>query len=164
MNKDAVFEATRRRMHEWYGSQRTFGRCLYWMHAGIVSLAEHGIESVPAAGSAEWRTPTARWAFEWEGKDTPDRVVPKGYDPRKALPEMHCWILTRDGCFVDFSLCELNATIKAITEEEWTEIVVPSYLWCPVHAMPPGFIYSPSMAATKLAVATIVSAAQEQET
>lgn len=144
-------------MLEWYGPCTNYGRCLYWMHAGLATLhTEYGITCSPMAGTAKWRWDTTEWAFEWGGGPAANRHVGKLAEGKTPLPEMHCWLYlnsTRE--IIDFSLCELGQVITAITGEDW-EVTLPDYIWCRAAELPTGTIYLPNADAVKLAIAHVV--------
>lgn len=146
-----VFEAVKRRMLEWYGPFKMYGRCLYWTHAGIVTLHnDFGIECWPMAGTAKWKWPGAEWEFRWGGEPAPNRHVGTSADGTQPLPEMHVWIYT-PGEFIDFSLCELGRVITNLTGEDW-KVTLPPFIWAMPHELPPGTSYLPNAQATRLAV------------
>lgn len=162
MNKDEVFAAVQKRMLEWYGPFTTGGRCLYWMHTGLATLFhEFKILAQPAAGSAGWDWGDAQWEFIF-GSEPDARTY--GDPSASPLPEMHCWIylpITQE--VIDFSMCELAQTIRAITREDWN-VKVPRYIWSKPEALHPSAIYIPNRAATTLAVAAISAGMNEPTT
>lgn len=161
-DKPGIYAAVLGRMRQWYGeSHITNGKsCLYWMHAGLVTLDLRGIRCLPAAGTAYFQIrkengedrPT-HWGFEWEGAANSERVVlPCDCTP---LPEMHCWIwLPTTNEVVDFSTGALPVIAKEMGYE-W-ELPAPSqYVWDNPNSLLPRYVYKPSRDATRLAVATI---------
>ena len=163
--KDAIHRRVQDRMRRWYGEDREKNgmACLYWMHAGMVTLNQHGIQCWPAAGTARFHIQPddgkmTHFSFEWNGDPNAElrRQATLSGD-QTSLPEMHCWIyLPSTEEVVDFSTGHLPTLAKAMGFE-WKVTPPPSYIWSRVQSLYPRAIYIPKRDATKLAIATLVA-------
>ena len=153
------------RMRRWYGEGHfaTGMACLYWMHAGLVTLQQHEIACVPAAGSAHWEMQPddgkmSHFGFEWQGDpDYEQRRQAALLGDAKPLPEMHCWIwIPKTQEVVDFSAGHVPTLAKALGFE-WKAKPPPSYIWARVQSLFPRAVYYPNRDATKVAIQTLVA-------
>lgn len=163
--KDVIYRRVQDRMRRWYGEDKWASgmACLYWMHAGLVTLAQHGIECLPAAGTAQWEIQPddgqmSHFGFEWDGDPNAELrrqvALSGGSTP---LPEMHCWIwIPKTQEVVDFSAGYVPTLAKAMGFE-WKAEPPPTYIWARVQSLYPRAIYFPDRDATKLAIQTLVA-------
>lgn len=168
--KQEIACAVRRRVSDWYASEIDNGMgCLYWAHAGAVTLQEFGIDCLIAAGSAKWEaavddgvSPT-HFGFDWGGDPhTAIRTapLPEGKTP---LPEMHCWLyLPSTKELADFSTAHVPKLAKLLGFA-WTGPPLPPYLWAWPGSLYPGALYVPNIDATKLALATLQAGIKEEQ-
>ena len=167
--KDAIHQRVTGRMRRWYGEERgsTGMACLYWMHAGLVTLDQHGIECWPAAGTAHFEIQPddrkmSHFSFQWGGDPNAElrRQATLSGD-QVALPEMHCWIWLPDSKeVVDFSTGHIPTLAKAMGFE-WKVKPPPTYIWARPESLFPRAIYLPNMDATRLAIATLYAGHQK---
>lgn len=168
--KDIIHQRVQGRMRRWYGEEREKNgmACLYWMHAGLVTLGQHNIEAWPAAGTARFHIQPddgkmTHFSFEWEGDPNAElrRTAVLTGDNQVALPEMHCWIWLPDTKeVVDFSTGHIPTLAKTFGFE-WKTKPPPPYIWARPESLFPRAIYQPSRDATKLAIQTLVAAHQK---
>jgi hypothetical protein len=165
--KDGLHRATTIRMRQWYGVEKaTSGMaCLYWMHAGLVTLMQYGIIGRPAAGTAWWEyNPSdpqmTHFGCEWGGNMNDELVRHAVLEPGSySLPEMHCWIwLPSTGEVVDFTTEHVPEAAKRLGFE-WKPTVKPPppYIWARPESLYPRAVYLPSRDATRLAIQTLAA-------
>ena len=169
--KADIFSSVLCRMHSWYGeSYITNGMaCLYFMHAGLVELAQRGILGTPAAGTAyiqiidadldDGKVPT-HFGYEWGGHAEGAIHAKVEGNP---LPEMHCWIwLPTTQEVVDFTTGTAPVMARKLGFK-WQTAEPPPFVWDKPIRLLPRFIYGQNRDATRLAVARLV-AGQTTET
>jgi len=165
--KDAIHQRVIGRMRRWYGENKTTSgmACLYWMHAGLATLMQHGIVGRPAAGTAWWEYDPGdpvmtHWGCEWGGDPNDELKRKVILEPGSyALPEMHCWIwLPSTGEVIDFTTGYVP-TIAKTMGYEWRPHVKPPppYIWARPESLYPRAVYLPSGDATRLAIQTLVA-------
>lgn len=163
-DKDKLYDKVQARMARWYGitMERAGMSCLYYMHAGLVTLDQAGIQCVPAAGTAQWQIAPdtgsnhTYFAFEWGGSKEGARhaTISAGKTP---LPEMHCWIwLPQTQEVVDFSAGYIPTIAKALGFT-FELPPPPSYIWARPKSLFPRSVYWPNRDATQYAIATLVA-------
>ncbi len=164
LTKDRIYERVQRRMRTWYGTvvERSGQACLYYMHAGIVTLRQCNIHAVEACGSAHWQCQPdngkdmTHFGFEWGGD--PDHELRRQVITDKiGLPEMHCWIwLPQTQEVVDFSAGFVPTLAKAMGFE-WKVELPPPYYWAGPKSLFPRAVYIPNRDATQLAVVKLLA-------
>lgn len=163
--KDAIHQRVIGRMRRWYGNRAETGMaCLYYMQCGMVELHQHGINSVPAAGSASFEMQPddgklSHFAFQWNGDPNAElrRQAQLTSADAVALPEMHCWIYLPDTReVVDFSTGNIPTLAKTFGFE-WKSKPPPPYIFARPESLFPRAIYLPNRDATKLAIRTLVA-------
>lgn len=165
-DKDLLYRRVQGRMRRWYGETAMLNgmACLYWMHAGVVTLLHHNVHAVCAAGSAHWQCQPddgkmSHFGFEWGGDPEHElrrQVILSGGSI--GLPEMHCWIwLPHTQEIVDFSAGHVPTLAKAMGFEWQAELVPPGYIWARVQSLFPRAVYIPNRDATQLAVVKLLA-------
>jgi hypothetical protein len=157
-----IYSGVQRRMERWYGPSHANGRaCLYWMHAGLVTLSQRGITAYPAAGTAYFQfrpgpdgSKDTHFGFEWQGPDAGRRFAPG----ESLMPEeIHCWIwLPHHMEVVDFSAGHVPVLAKEMGFE-WEIEPPPPFVWGDPRSLLPRFVYYPFRDATQLAMANLIA-------
>jgi len=166
--KDAIHQRVQGRMRRWYGERAETGMaCLYIMQCGMVELHQHGINCLPAAGSASFEIQPddgkmSHFSYIWNGDPNAElRRQAMLTGDQVSLPEMHCWIYLPDTKeVVDFSTGHLPAAAKAMGFE-WKVTPPPPYIWAQPLFLWPRAIYQPKREATRLAVNTLIAGHQK---
>lgn len=163
MNKDRIYAEVLDAMQSRYSDEFTSGTgCLYFMHTGLVVLKAHGINAMPAAGSAHWEMQpddgcTTHFGFAWNSPDNGQcrrLELPQG---KKPLPEMHCWcFLPETEHVVDFSTASIPTLAQRMGHTWNVERRPPPYIWDHWRALMPRAIYIQEMEATIEAVRILV--------
>jgi hypothetical protein len=163
--KDALFEQVQGRMRRWYGTtmESSGMSCLYYMHAGLVTLERAGIYCIPAAGTAKWQKEAdtgsndTHFAFEWAGGEGDLRaaLLPDG---KKPMPEMHCWCwLPESQEVVDFSAGFVPELARVLGFQWQQPLLPPRYIWARPKSLFPRSVYWPNRDATKVAIAMLMA-------
>lgn len=169
--KRDLYEKTKARMAGWYSEHGTnLGqRCLYWMHCGVVELAQAGLRPAPCCGSFHFRIADSTTAnlqdgfthlsYQWNGPNNQDRRMAECSATATPLPEMHCWIwLPQTQEVVDFSTGELADACRSL-RLPWGRKDTVDFVWGNPADLARNMdaIYIPNRDATDYAVRLLMS-------